>query len=283
MSTGEYQLLGDVLLAVVVAFFGLALPGYALVRKWWPESGWNLGGNVGTSVIQPLDLVVTGGYVLMFVVGWKNLPEAAVKASEKDLSLSAVVVGQLGMVVLAGVVPAVIFWRMEVREFFGLRWAGWRKVFWIAPLFVFAMMAVVSLQLGLGWKDWVEGRFGARPQDTVTLLRESTDFVLVLGLAFSAVVIAPLTEELIFRGYLYPVVKRFSDRWFAAIFTGVFFGVIHFNVFSLPTLAVMGVVLVVLYEMTGSLWVPIACHAAFNATTVGANLAPRILSFLSQS
>jgi hypothetical protein len=65
VSTGEYQLLGDVLLAVVVAFFGLALPGYALVRKWWPESGWNLGGNVGTSVIQPLDLVVAGGYMVV--------------------------------------------------------------------------------------------------------------------------------------------------------------------------------------------------------------------------
>ena len=56
VSVDEYKLLGNVLLITVVSFFGVALPGYALVRHFWPESGWNLGGSVGTSVLQPLGL-----------------------------------------------------------------------------------------------------------------------------------------------------------------------------------------------------------------------------------
>ena len=45
-------------------------------------------------------------------------------------------------------------------------------------------------------------------QDTVKLLRETND-PLVLGLmAFAAVVAAPLCEEIVFRGYLYPVLRN---------------------------------------------------------------------------
>jgi membrane protease YdiL (CAAX protease family) len=96
------------------------------------------------------------------------------------------------------------------------------------------------------------------------------------AMVFSAVVVAPIAEEVIFRGFLYPVVKRYSEPWFAAIFTGCLFGVIHFNLMSFPLLALMGIVLVVLYEITGSLWVPIACHAAFNALQVGVMMLARL-------
>ena len=102
---------------------------------------------------------------------------------------------------------------------------------------------------------------------------------LLVAIAVSAIIIAPIAEELIFRGYLYPVVKRFTDRWFASIFSGVFFGVIHFNVMGLPILALMGFILAVIYEKSGSLWVPIGCHAAFNATSVGLMLISRAYEF----
>ena len=78
------------------------------------------------------------------------------------------------------------------------------------------------------------------------------------------------------RDSIYPVVKRYSERWFAALFTGLLFGIIHFNLMALPLLVVMGITLVVLYEVTGSLWVPIACHAAFNGASMGLILIGRL-------
>lgn len=260
----------------LIAFFGIALPGYALARKVWPESGWSFGGNISTSVIQPFDLLIGGGYLLLFLWSWKMIPETMADQKIGQQTALGLASQVMTIIFLASVIPAALFWRVDLREFFGLRWPGWKKVFWIAPAFVFSMMVLLSIQLGLGWQDWVESNYGAEAQSTVILLKESSDLGVLIMLAVSAVIVAPVTEEVIFRGYLYPVVKHFSDRWFAALFTGVIFGVIHFNLLGLPTLAIMGVVLVILYEVTGSLWVTIACHAAFNATTVGAQLISKL-------
>jgi membrane protease YdiL (CAAX protease family) len=280
VSINEHRLLGDLFLMTLVSFFGVALPGYALARKFWPESGWNLGGNIPTSIIRPFDVVIAGGYLMVFVVLWKELPEAMAQGGLDEMTAGQVMANMLSFLLLAAVVPAVLFWRVDLREFFGLRWPEWRKIFWMAPAFVFAMWAATSLQIGLGWPEWVEEHYGLRPQGPVSLLRESNDLFLLAALSISAVVIAPVTEEVIFRGYLYPVVKRYSDRWFATVFTGVIFGVIHFNLAGFPLLALIGIVLVLLYEKTGSLWVTMACHAAFNATTVGVILLSRATGVL---
>ncbi len=270
VSVDEYKLLGNVLLITVVSFFGVALPGYALVRHFWPESGWNLGGSVGTSVLQPLDLVVAGGFVSLWVLQWQQMPAQFAESDlQQPLTAVKILAGSLVFVMLAAVIPLVLFWRSNLHEFFGLRWEGWKAVFWIMPAFVISMFALNMVMMIAGWPDWVKATFGGEGQKTVQLLRETGDAGVIWAMAFSAVIVAPVVEEVIFRGYLYPVVKRYTERWFAALFTGLLFGVIHFNLLSLPTLVVLGVVLVVLYEVTGSLWVTIACHASFNGTTVG--------------
>lgn len=269
MTQVEYLLLGNILLATVVAFFGLALPGYYLVRRFWPESDWNLGGSVGTSAIQPLDLVIAGGFATMFVLSWKMIPDAVATADLNPITTVKVLSSAATYVMLAALVPLVMFWRVNLNEFFGLRWEGWRNLFWIVPLFVIGVFVLNILMMQAGWMEWVTVHFGGKNQEAVTLIQETGNRRLLAAMAFSAVLVAPVAEEIIFRGYLYPVVKRYSERWFAALFTGILFGVVHFNLMSFPALVVMGVVLVVLYEITGSLWVPIACHAAYNGATVG--------------
>ncbi|MFT6863042.1 MAG: membrane protease YdiL (CAAX protease family) [Akkermansiaceae bacterium] len=271
----EHKLLGDILLMTLVSFFGLALPGYALMRKLNPESDWNRGGSVSTSVIQVLDLVIMGLYIMLFSFGWWNMGEKIANPEALKMSAGAVLEASFAMIFLTSLVPAVLFWRANLAEFFGLRWEKWQSIFWIMPAFVFGMMVLGALLVASGWQDWVTDTYGSKPQEAVTLLRETKDVGLLVAIAVSAVIVAPIVEEVMFRGYLYPVVKRYSDRWFAALFTGVLFGVIHYNFMSLPMLAFMGVVLVVLYEVTGSLWVTIGCHAAFNGTSIGVMLFAR--------
>lgn len=269
VSVVEYKLLGNILLVTVVAFFGVALPVYAWLRRLNPESDWNTGGNVGTSIIEPLDLVVAGGYVSLWVILWKTLPETLAKAGAGEMTASAAAGSGVFLLILASVVPMVLFWRGNLLEFFGLRWKGWTKVFWIMPVFVVGAFVLNVFLMNVGWVEWVQANFNGDKQSSVKMLMETKDLGLLLAMAFSAVIAAPIAEEIIFRGYLYPVVKRFSDRWFATLFTGVLFGVVHFNLMSMPVLIVMGVALVLLYEWTGSLWVSIACHAAFNGVSVG--------------
>ncbi len=254
---------------ILISFFALALPGYALVRLIWPESDWNLGGSVSTTVIRPIDLVLVGVYTAYFVASWKLLIEGLAKADLSVPTAGSVMGGAVFTLILASMAPAALFRRINLMEFFGLRWEGWKHVFWIVPCFVVGMMVVGVVMMQAGWQEWVKANYGGGSQRAVQIMRETQDMALLGAIAFSAVVIAPIAEEVIFRGYLYPVVKRYSERWFAAIFTGCLFGVIHFNMMSFPLLALMGIVLVVLYEITGSLWVPIACHAAFNGLSVG--------------
>ena len=282
VTPDEFRILEIVFLTTIGSFLALALPGYAWLRKAAPKLEFDPGEDVPTPVIRPLDLIVVGLYILVFagfLQGTKFKME-----NPKELELSAVVVmaSSITMLLIAGVVPAVLFWRANLIEFFGLRWRAWPNVFWIAPVFVFSMMTIGALLVASGWQTWVQDALGSKPQEAVTLVRDTSDVGLLVAMAVAAIIFAPVAEEVIFRGYLYPVVKHFTDRWFASAFTGVLFGVIHFNLMALPMLALMGVVLAVIYERSKSLWVPIACHAAFNGTSVGLMLLARVYEFPTQ-
>ena len=85
-----------------------------------------------------------------------------------------------------------------------------------------------------------------------------------LLMGFAAVIAAPLTEELLFRGLLYGVCKRFTDSWFAALVTSLLFASVHLHVGSFIPLFALALILVAVYEITGSLLVPIVMHALFN-------------------
>ena len=279
MTSAEFQILETVFLIVVASLLLLALPGYAWLRLSTQKRKEAQGGDTPPCVIQPLDLIIVGLYILVFTVFLKGTESKMENPEDLKMSAGLVLLSSIAMLSIASIVPLILFWRINLVEFFGLRWLRWKSIFWIMPAFVFAMMIVSSILFACGWQTWVQDSLGAKPQEAVSLVRETSDVGLLLAMAVSAIIIAPIAEELIFRGYLYPVVKRFTDRWFASIFSGALFGVIHFNVMGLPTLALMGIILAVIYEKSGSLWAPIGCHAAFNATSVGLMLISRVYEF----
>ncbi len=86
-----------------------------------------------------------------------------------------------------------------------------------------------------------------------------------LAVVISAVIAAPFAEELFFRGIIYGVAKRYGGMTAALIFNAAFFAVIHGSLPIIGPLFVLAVCLTLAYEFTGSLWVPIFMHAAFNA------------------
>ena len=279
MTPAEFQILETVFLIVVASLLLLALPGYAWLRLSSQKSHMDQGDDTSPPVIQPFDLIIVGFYILVFTGFLKSAESKIENLEESQMTAGLVLVSSIAILSIGGIIPLILFWRTNLIEFFGLRWLRWQNIFWIMPAFVFAMMIIGAILVACGWQTWVQDSLGAKPQEAVMLVRETSDVGLLLAMAVTAIIFAPITEELIFRGYLYPVVKRFTDRWFASIFSGVLFGVIHFNVMALPMLALMGVILAVIYERSGSLWVPIGCHAAFNATSVGLMLISRAFEF----
>jgi uncharacterized protein len=95
--------------------------------------------------------------------------------------------------------------------------------------------------------------------------------LVVIGLV---TVIAPLGEELFFRGFFYGALRNWRGPALAAILSGAVFGGVHLGsspVGYLVPLAFFGIGLCLLYEWTGSLYPPIALHALNNSIALGAN------------
>lgn len=88
---------------------------------------------------------------------------------------------------------------------------------------------------------------------------------MTLGLA--VVVLAPLSEELFFRGLVY---RGIADRFGSGVgmvTSGVAFALVHFNVSVVVPFTLIGIVFAWVYRASGSLWTTIAAHAIFNGVS----------------
>jgi membrane protease YdiL (CAAX protease family) len=85
-------------------------------------------------------------------------------------------------------------------------------------------------------------------------------------LLISAVLLAPLFEESIFRGYLGGVLRKSYGGLAAWIISAVVFGVVHAIPSVILTATLSGLVLGYYYFRTRSLWMVIALHALNNLT-----------------
>lgn len=82
-----------------------------------------------------------------------------------------------------------------------------------------------------------------------------------------AVLVAPLVEETVFRGLLYPALRRRLGVRGAVVLSSALFGLVH-GLSHMAPLAILGVFLAFLVERTGALIACVAAHMAFNALTV---------------
>jgi len=89
-----------------------------------------------------------------------------------------------------------------------------------------------------------------------------------------AVLIAPITEELVFRAGLYRYFRTRIPRVVALVAPALFFAALHVNwdtlrgLSSLVPLVVLAVLFSIAYERTGNIGTPMVAHALFNLNTV---------------
>lgn len=134
-------------------------------------------------------------------------------------------------------------------------------------LAIVASTLIVSLLVALTGSD-------AALEQVLTGGLMETPLELALAV-MAAVVLAPVAEELLFRGLLHRSLRRRSRIVPATAVSSVLFAVVHVDVaFSQPLalvgLTLVGVILAIAYERTGSLLVPIMIHAVHNAVTIAA-------------
>lgn len=86
------------------------------------------------------------------------------------------------------------------------------------------------------------------------------------AMAFVAlVIIAPVAEELLFRGYFYGKVRAFSGFWLSAVVTSLLFGLVHWQWNVGVDVFALSLVLCALREYTGTIWAGVVVHIIKNA------------------
>ncbi len=215
----------------------------------------------------PADLL---GLLLFFLIfyGLAAFGAAAEGGQESSYTPAALLFAIGFQIFMPAMAFAIVAARVNPIQWLGLRWKEWVRIFGIAPLSVFLMFLFSITLYLLGYNDMLISLGAAKEQEAVTMFREGQDPLALGMMVFAAVIVAPVCEEVIFRGYLYPVAKKYAGATVAALFSALVFAGAHGNVAALIPLFVFGLVLVAVYEYTGSIWAPVGVHFLFNASTV---------------
>jgi membrane protease YdiL (CAAX protease family) len=223
-----------------------------------------------------LDCLAVLGVTFIAVVAVVNvlaLVAVATGLSEQALRLAQM---PLPLVLLAAVTAAWVHWRHgAARRLTGPRRGGMRAVLagvgsGLAAFVVLNVVVGLAIQLGAE-------ALGADVPETQRSLREATrDPQQLPWFVVSAVLVAPLAEELFFRGMLYPALRRSIGVWGGILISAAAFAAAHLvtegtlggGALVFVLILPLGILLAWLYERRGTLAVPIALHMTFNLVTM---------------
>jgi membrane protease YdiL (CAAX protease family) len=209
---------------------------------------------------RPRRLAAWLGFVLVIAaIGYAGQASDSELPNDFVYRYSAAILGLVQFAVFLGVLLLIAL-GLPKRELFGFRRPpSWPRavVYMVGGLVaIFALSGALSPFLNAGEEqgivpeEWNPDRIGA-------------------FLAFGAVAtfVAPVVEELTFRGLGFALLARYGN-WVAILTTGVLFGVWHGLIVALPVLAAFGIVLGWLRYATGSVYPCIGLHAIFNGIAI---------------
>ncbi len=218
-------------------------------------------------------VLITGVVVLTSTVLLAVLGIPSARAERDPLGTAILLLGQL--VIDAGAV-GVAAWLSLGR--YGLSPAAWglRRA---RPVSAPAVAGVLVAAFGtlLGYQALVSalGLDALKPESNVP--QGLFEHPSVVPLTLLVVVVAPLAEEMFFRGFLFQGLRRALGTHGAALLSGFAFAAIHITGGNLIGLlipfTVIGYLFAVLLASTGSLWNAILVHFAFNLVGVMGELA----------
>jgi membrane protease YdiL (CAAX protease family) len=259
----------SVFVSIVTA---LALVGYRLLRQLRPEVSWNHEGQVLSRPYGAPDLLLLAGLGLFYVCAIQ--PHTPGEGGGDAASAGSLVLSMVfNLIVCTGLLLYLFQMRgLNPAELFGLQRLQWRKLALMVAVFTVVILIAVNLvsALTVTWlqKFWPD----LQPQETVKAFQQSDGIGFKLLVILMAVVVAPLVEETLFRGFIYGVLKRYTDAPFAALSSSLMFAIIHMHVGSLLPLWVLALLFCLAYEITGCLLVPMILHGIFNGVSIVAML-----------
>ena len=218
-----------------------------------------------TAIMLPAWVLVSFLLAQQLVVGLVSILRSAQipfeQVNESVLTtILAALIYVLTIVLVIGV-PRLTKIQRVSREDIGLsRLPIWKDIV-AAPIGLVVYVIVSALLILLATSLLVS--FDANEAQDTGFAGLSQNYEYVLAF-ITLVVIAPIAEEILFRGYLFGKLRKIVPVWFAIVVTSLLFGFIHgaWNL-AIDTFA-LSVILCLLRMGTGSLWAPILLHMTKN-------------------
>lgn len=107
------------------------------------------------------------------------------------------------------------------------------------------------------------------PHPLVDILKKEKSILFIYYLIFTAVFIAPVFEEILFRGLFYQALKKQLGLFRSAIISSTLFSLLHFNTAQFLPVLGLGTLLCLIFEYTGSLIPSIVLHIFNNGLFLG--------------
>jgi membrane protease YdiL (CAAX protease family) len=148
---------------------------------------------------------------------------------------------------------------------FGLRRPGTSRR---ATVGLIVLLNVMFLIFSLIWGAF----FHVGKEDLLKQLGADKSTILLLLSGTLTCVVAPVCEELLFRGFVFTALRNWCGMFPAAVITGLAFGAFHAGsapAADLAPLAALGFGLCLLYHRTGSLYPCIVAHSLNNSLAFG--------------
>lgn len=201
-------------------------------------------------------LLVSWLYLLMFPTG-EIAPYTVIF---QTLLFHLPVLGLLGLLFHIAGIPG--------RELFGIYWKKAPALLGLSQLLYLAALPALWLCSALYQILLHELGSNFYLQDVVQVLTAPATWPVRTALFFIVIIVAPVFEEIVFRGILLPFMVRRIGLWPGIVLISLIFGGLHFNLLSFLPLFLLSVLFSFAYARTQSLLVTIGMHAAFNGVTV---------------
>ncbi|MGC8484950.1 MAG: CPBP family intramembrane glutamic endopeptidase [Candidatus Baltobacteraceae bacterium] len=183
--------------------------------------------------------------------------------SPKNLPVTAVLIVQLAfelppIFVLMAMLPRVALYSWEEL---GLRIPTATTLLYVLGGFVAAIL------VGDGGSALVEHltHHPHHMQDVAKMFEGIRHTPALVAFVLYGVLVAPIAEELIFRGFLFNLGLRYGNFWVGAIFSSLLFGAAHGDLELFLPLSLVGFVLATVYYRSKNLIASMLTHASFNA------------------
>jgi membrane protease YdiL (CAAX protease family) len=135
---------------------------------------------------------------------------------------------------------------------------------WGGGGYLVALPLVVLVSL-LNQQIW-QGQGGSNP--LLLLALESQDWLALALFFVTASLLAPIFEEIMFRGFLLPSLTRYLPVWGAIVSSGLIFAIAHLSLSEVLPLTTLGIILGVVYTRSRNLLASILLHSLWNSGTL---------------